>query len=88
MLKKGGIEKSVLRIAVWHHKGIFMLKEGGIEKSVLALLGLLSDTKGDCEGRIFYPILTGPPSTIGNKSDCRSRGHEFDPGPVPYFRGD
>ena len=19
------------------------------------------------------------------KSDCRSRGHEFDPGPVPYF---
>ena len=21
-------------------------------------------------------------------SDCRSRGHEFDPGPVPYFRGD
>ena len=19
-------------------------------------------------------------------SDCRSRGHEFDPGPVPYFR--
>ena len=22
------------------------------------------------------------------KSDCRSRGREFDPGPVPYFRGD
>ena len=21
-------------------------------------------------------------------SDCRSRGREFDPGPVPYFRGD
>ena len=21
-------------------------------------------------------------------SDCRSRGGEFDPGPVPYFRGD
>ena len=21
-------------------------------------------------------------------SDCRSRGHEFDPGPVPYFCGD
>ena len=20
--------------------------------------------------------------------DCRSRGREFDPGPVPYFRGD
>ena len=26
----------------------------------------------------------------GNRfeSDCRSRGHEFDPGPVPYFPGD
>ena len=21
-------------------------------------------------------------------SDCRSRGQEFDPGPIPYFRGD
>ena len=21
-------------------------------------------------------------------SDCRSRSREFDPGPVPYFRGD
>ena len=21
-------------------------------------------------------------------SDCNSRGREFDPGPVPYFRGD
>ena len=24
-------------------------------------------------------------SIVGNMSDCRSRGHEFDPGPVPYF---
>ena len=26
----------------------------------------------------------------GNRceSDCRSRDREFDPGPVPYFRGD
>ena len=33
-------------------------------------------------------------SAVGNVSvyrcvsDCRSRGREFDPGPVPYFRGD
>ena len=33
-------------------------------------------------------------SAVGNVSgyrcvsDCSSRGHEFDPGPVPYFRGD
>ena len=37
---------------------------------------------------------TGPRSAIGNVSgyrcvsDCRSRGREFDPGPVPYFSGD
>ena len=36
---------------------------------------------------------TGPRSAVGNVSgyrcvsDCRSRGPEFDPGPVPYFRG-
>ena len=37
---------------------------------------------------------TGPHSAVGNVSgyrcvsDCRSRGREFDPGTVPYFRGD
>ena len=36
----------------------------------------------------------GPRSAVGNVSgyrcvsDCISRGREFDPGPVPYFRGD
>ena len=36
---------------------------------------------------------TGPRSTVGNvsgnrcESDCRSSGNDFDPGPVPYFRG-
>ena len=38
--------------------------------------------------------FTGPCSAVGNvsgyrcMSDCRSRGREFDPSPVPYFRGD
>ena len=38
--------------------------------------------------------FTGPRSAVGNVpgyrcvSDCISRGREFDPGPVPYFRGD
>ena len=37
---------------------------------------------------------TGPRSAVGNmsgnrcESDCRSRGREFDPDPVPYFRRD
>ena len=42
---------------------------------------------------IFF-FFTGPHNAVGNVSgyrcvsDCRSRGREFDPGPVPYFRGD
>ena len=37
---------------------------------------------------------TGPHSAVGKVpgnrcvSDCRSRGREFNPGPVPYFPGD
>ena len=27
-------------------------------------------------------------SAVGNETDCRSRGCEFDPGPVPNFCGD
>ena len=43
---------------------------------------------------LLYHLVTGPRSAVGNVSgyrcvsDCRSRGREFDPGPVPYFRGD
>ena len=39
-------------------------------------------------------FFTGPRSAVGNVSgyrcvsDCRSRGREFDPGPVPSFRGE
>ena len=42
----------------------------------------------------YFLMLTGPRSAVGNvsgnrcESDCRSRGREFDPGPVTYFRGD
>ena len=43
---------------------------------------------------LYPPLHTGPRCAVGNVSgyrcvsDCRSRGREFDPGPVPYFRGD
>ena len=43
---------------------------------------------------IHLALHTGPRSAVGNVSgyrcvsDCRSRAREFDPGPVPYFRGD
>ena len=36
--------------------------------------------------RIDLP--SGLRSAVGNVSDCRSRSHKFDPGPVPYFRVD
>ena len=42
----------------------------------------------------LFSSTTGPCSAVskvsGNRceSDCRSRGREFNPGPVTYFRGD
>ena len=47
-----------------------------------------------CNVFVSFDSLTGPRSAVGNvsgnrcESDCRSRGREFDPGPVPYFRVD
>ena len=44
--------------------------------------------------KIWLKYTTGPRSAAGNVSgyrcvsDCRSRGRKFDPGSVPYFRGD
>ena len=43
---------------------------------------------------MLHSHCTWPGSAVGNmsgnrcESDCRSRGREFVPGPVPYFRGD
>ena len=43
---------------------------------------------------VFTFVTTGPRSAVGNvscyryMSDCRSRGRKFDPGLVPFFRGD
>ena len=50
-----------------------------------------------CPASVYFHLLllyTGPHSTVANvpgnrcESDCRSRGREFDPSQVPYFRGD
>ena len=30
----------------------------------------------------FNQNIPGPHSAVGNVSDCRTRGHKFDPGPV------
>ena len=52
--------------------------------------------KCKCLGKLlFVPIVNKRYQEIssyqnlpGRVSDCRSRGLVFDPGPVPYFRGD
>ena len=56
-----------------------------------------ANNKGADRYLLLYRMIVsipGPRSAVGNVSgyrcvsDCRSRGREFDPGPVPYFRGD
>ena len=41
-------------------------------------------------GTVPHPsnIFTGPLTAVRSKSDCRSRGCEFNRGPVPFFQGD
>ena len=51
-----------------------------------------TDIHHNIENTTCYPLkyTMGSPNVSGYRcvSDCRSRGREFDPGPVPYFRGD
>ena len=61
----------------------------------LNILELNYPPKTFCIGSVVqYMFYAGPRSAVGNVSgyrcvsDCRSRGREFDPGPVPHFRGD
>ena len=62
----------------------------------VTLLSRIKITVKDNKGRLFETQRrhTGPQSAVGNVSDCRyvsdcrSRGREFDPSPVPYFLGD
>ena len=52
---------------------------------------LSNEGRGLIVGLMFHSF---PHSAVGNmsgnrcESDCRSRGGEFYPGPVPYFRAD
>ena len=62
--------------------------------SFLAMGGFFSSTDNVCKQFGPRPGPTGPRSAVSNvsghrcESYCRSRGRRFDPGPVPYFRGD
>ena len=72
-----------------------------IIQMVLALIRATRKTTLNCMSALsvcLFPLHTITTnklrSAVGNVSgyrcvsDCRSRGREFDPGPVPYFRGD
>ena len=67
------------------HKKI-LKRSTALERSVKYFTGWLKP--------VLRRAKAGPRSTVGNVSgyrcvsDCRSRGRELDPGPVPYFRGD
>ena len=55
---------------------------------------IVFDITKELESEVHGFPVTGPRSAVGNVSGyrcvsgCRIRGREFDPGPVPYFRGD
>ena len=67
-----------------------------VESSSLHFAEALQDSLAyKCSLDLYtHTVLTGPRSAVSNVSgyrcvsDCNSRGREFDPGPVPYFRGD
>ena len=67
------------------------------DPGVMSSIAARAHTFAEIDHEIFpchSPSTTGPRSAVGNvsgnrcESYCRSRGLEFDPGPVPYFRGD
>ena len=77
--------------------GAFKCVENVFLEQLLVLLCFLMNHMGAAYTRIRSrntDKVTGPRSAVGNvsgnrcESACRSRGHEFLPGPVPYFHGD
>ena len=91
-----------MQLFCWRVKGTYLSKARTCMKIFLYKQELLF-CQGDgyfwphcCMNNLYisHRSLTGPRSAVGNVSgyrceaDCRSRGREFDPGPVPYFRGD
>ena len=70
-----------------------LINPGHLAQSVTCMATDACLTMGGCVYGVSY-LPTRPRSAVGNvsgnrcESDCRSRGREFDPGPVPYFLGD
>ena len=75
-----------------------ILNHGPVFSDALKPEPLPVEPSGAPRHKTINPLVTGystgPHSAVGNVSgyrcvsDCRSRGREFDPGPVPYFRAD
>ena len=69
-------------------KEICIMSNKGILQILLTLVYSI-DSKIIILGVIHKSYInSGNVSGYRCVSDCRSRGREFDPGPVPYFRGD
>ena len=72
------------------------IKNSGEILNKLKSRGFLASGLSTYDFSTLYTTLphAGPRSAVSNMSgyrcvsDCISRGREFDPGPVPYFRGD
>ena len=83
---------SRVKIALYHWATVLSKNSMKI-KTWISLL-LCTDMNICCHVSYINMSYTWPRSAVGNvsgnrcESDCRSRGHKFDSGPVPYFRGD
>ena len=72
----------------------FNIDKIDVNYNLFLIIPTWEQKKHICKKLLTIYLITGLRSAVGNVSgyrcvsDCRSRGREFDPGPVPYFRGD
>ena len=59
-----------------------------VEQEVKDAAEISMGTEISEEDRLNVTYLCEQVNSMLCESDCRSRGRKFDPGPVPYFRGD
>ena len=69
---------------------LFVLNSGKMGQMVREKHHIINKVKKNTSPKYLYYKWQAVGNVSGNRceSDCRFRGREFDPGPVPYFRGD
>ena len=102
LYKKCGDNCALIRLCALIWCNLFILMDFPIQNDKKSMESSIMYFKVALSGKYFSSLIyfclnlsnTGPHSAVGNVSgyrceaDSRSRGREFDPGPVPYFRGD